>query len=226
MVALDVGSLRSAELLLKDLKNIVKYYKVGINLFTSEGPKAIGLVRKYGGEVFLDLKLHDIPQSVQEAVRAAGRHGAYAISIHLCGAGKGKMIEAAMAVHPRPKIWGITVLTSFDWKDFEAVGYYKHSMQETVLHLAKLGVSHNIEGIVCSGHEAKMLRSKFGERVHLITPGIRPAKMQTHDQKRTMTPGEAASLKVDFAVVGRPIIDTPDPASAAERILKEIQSNG
>ncbi|MFH1619556.1 MAG: orotidine-5'-phosphate decarboxylase [bacterium] len=220
IVALDTQTLRGAQMLLKELKGLASCYQIGLPLFVAEGPKAVELVMKNGGQVFLDLKLHDINQAVKDAVRSAVRMGVYALSLHLSAGGR--MLEAAAGVHPRPRLWGITVLTSMDHEDFAALGYSR-SVRDMAGDLAKLGLKHRMDGIICSGHEAVMLRSRLGSGAHLIVAGIRPANMETHEQKRTITPAKAAELGADFIIVGRPITEAPHPASAVEKILKEIK---
>lgn len=220
IAALDVQNLRSAKMMIDELKGLVFYYKIGISLFTAEGPKSVELVLKNGGQVFLDLKLHDISQSVKDAVKSAGRMGVYSLSLHLCGGGD--MLETAVSVSPRPKLWGITVLTSLDHEDFGALGY-RRSVRDMVRDLGRIGMKHNMDGIVCSGHEAVMLRSRLGPCAHLVLAGVRPENVDAHDQKRVITPGEAARLGADFVVVGRPIIEAPNPGLAAEKIIEEIK---
>lgn len=205
--------------MLGELKGLVDCYMIGAPLFTAEGPGAVELVLKHGGRVFLDLKLHDISQVVQDAVRIAGQMGVYSISLHLSGGGR--MLDGAAGISPRPRLWGITVLTSLDHEDFSALGF-RRSVRDMAGDLASIGIKHGMDGIICSGHEAVMLKSRFGSRAHLIVAGIRPANMNSHDQKRVITPGQAAALGADFILVGRPITEAPNPARAVEKILKEI----
>ena len=145
IVALDVGSLHEAETLLVALKDTVRFYKVGLRLFTAHGKRAVDLVRRHGGEVFLDLKLHDIPQTVEHAVEEVRRLGAYSLSLHLSGGAA--MLDAAAAVHPRPKLWGVSVLTSLGPEDLHAL-HPRASVEPMVLRLAKLGlpVVHDLPG--------------------------------------------------------------------------------
>jgi len=220
IAALDVQNLRSAEMMLRELKGLVSYYKVGLSLFAADGPRAIELIHKYGGQVFLDIKLHDGAQSAGDAVRIAARMGVFSISVNLSGGGK--MLDAVEAVEKRPKLWGITVLTSMDHDDFKILGF-RRSVSDMVRDLSVIGMKHRMDGIICSGHEAMMLRGKLGKRVHLIVAGVRPVNMHSHDHKRVITPGDAAKIGADFVIVGRPITEAPSPSASAERILKELK---
>ncbi len=219
IVALDVDSLHEEEELLLKLKDTVRFYKVGLRLFTAHGKRAVDLVRRHGGEVFLDLKLHDIPQTVQHAVTEVRKLGVYSLSLHLSGGSA--MLEAAAAVHPRPKLWGVSVLTSLGPEDLHAL-HPKASVEPMVLRLAKLGAAHGMDGTICSGREAPALLKALGEKACLITPGIRPAEADLHDQKRSVTPAQAARLGIRYAVVGRPITKAESPLKAAQDILSEM----
>lgn len=218
IIALDVPDLKAARNLLKKLKGLPVLYKVGSSLFTLAGPAAVDLAHGSGGKVFLDLKFHDIPNTVRNAVESASKLGVYSLSLHLSGGAE--MIQAAAALKNRPELWGITVLTSFDEAGFAKVGF-RRGIGGTISGLAGLGVESGIEGIVCSPREAAAVRKRFGRKIKIITPGIRPAKAPD-DQKRAMTPKEAALAGADFIVVGRPVLEARDPARAAADILEEI----
>ncbi len=220
IAALDVNDLQAERDLLEKLKGTVKYYKVGSVLFTAAGPAAVELVHKYGGEVFLDLKFHDIPNTVRGAVRGAAAMGVYSVSLHLSGGAD--MLKACAALEKRPKLWGITVLTSFDENTLFRSGF-RGGIEKTVKLLAKLGLENGADGVVCSPLEAGLLRKAYGGGFTLVTPGIRPAA-QSDDQKRTVAPGAARSAGADFIVVGRPIIEAGDPAAAAAGIMAELKS--
>ncbi|MBU2574664.1 MAG: orotidine-5'-phosphate decarboxylase [Elusimicrobia bacterium] len=219
MIALDAPDLKTARALLEKLKGLPVFYKVGSSLFTLEGPAAVDLAHEYGGKVFLDLKLHDIPNTVKNAVENAAKLGVYSISLHLSGGAE--MVRAAAGIKKRPELWGITVLTSFDAGSFARVGF-KGSINETIFNLADLGVKSGIDGIVCSPREAAAVRKRFGPGIKVITPGIRLGQA-CDDQKRAMTPKEAARAGADFIVVGRPVLTARDPARTAAAILKEIE---
>jgi len=219
IVALDTPDLRSAEALLKKLKGLPLIYKVGSSLFTLAGPRALDLVHKYGGKVFLDLKFHDIPNTVRNAVESAARLGVYSVSLHT--AGGAEMLKAAAAVKKRPLLWGITVLTSFDEKTFARTGF-KNKIEKTVFGLAALAAENGADGVVCSPREAARVKKRFGAALQIITPGIR-LESGGDDQKRTLTPAEAKAAGADFIVVGRPVLKAADPAAAVRNILEAIQ---
>jgi orotidine-5'-phosphate decarboxylase len=222
ITALDVGDLKKEESLLKDLKGTVRFYKIGLKLFIAEGKKAVEMVHHYGGKVFLDLKLLDIPQTVAGAVKEAGKLGVESISVHLSGGPE--MLRAAAAISPRPKLWGVSVLTSFRKEDVR-IFHERASLASLVKNWAYLGVKNGADAIVCSGHEVEFLRRALKNySPKFVTPGIRPAGEKVHDQKRVMTPEEAAALDINFVVVGRPIIESKDPKAAAEKIVAALKS--
>lgn len=219
IIALDVPDLKAARILLDQLKGLPLIYKVGSSLFTLAGPPAVDLAHERGGKVFLDLKFHDIPNTVKNAVASAAKLGVYALSLHLSGGAE--MVKAAASLEKRPLLWGITVLTSFDAAGFAEVGF-RDDIAGSISGLARLGAESGVDGIVCSPREAAGVRKLFGGGLQIITPGIRPAKADD-DQKRAMTPKEAALAGADFIVVGRPVLEAADPARAAAEILKEIE---
>jgi orotidine-5'-phosphate decarboxylase len=222
IVALDVDTIKREEELLKALKNAIVWYKVGLQLFTAHGKRAVDLVRKNGGKVFLDLKLHDIPQTVAHAVREAQRLGVDAVSLHLMGGAD--MVRAAAEVSPRPELWGVTVLTSMAPKDLK-VFHPGARIPAMVKSLAKSGWVAGADATICSPLEVAYLRKQLPHLdMKFVTPGIRPKGAALGDQARVTTPGEAATLGVDFIVVGRPITHAPDPRKAALDILAEMQA--
>ncbi|PIU19393.1 MAG: orotidine-5'-phosphate decarboxylase [Elusimicrobia bacterium CG08_land_8_20_14_0_20_59_10] len=219
IVALDTGSLAAAGALLEKLGGAVKYYKVGPALFTAEGPAAVDLVHKHGGKVFLDLKFHDIPNTVRSAVRNAAKLGVYSVSLHLSGGAE--MFKACAELENRPKLWGITILTSFNEYNLFSVGF-RGGIDKTVKLLAAMGLANGADGVVCSPLEVHRLKAVHGSKLKLITPGIRPAALGD-DQKRAVTPVRAREAGSDFIVVGRPIIAAEDPAAAAAAILGDLK---
>ncbi len=221
IVALDVAEIKTAEELIKKLKGTVDFYKIGMQLFTAQGKKAVDLVHHHGGKVFLDLKFLDIPQTVAGAVKEAGRLGVESLSLHLSGGSD--MLRAAAAVSPRPKLWGVTVLTSFKKEDVR-IFHERANFPTLVRGLARLGMKAGIDAVICSGHEVEFLRKALKDfSPRFVTPGIRPAGEKVHDQKRVMTPEEAAALEIDYIVVGRPILAAEDPLLAARKILASIK---
>ena len=222
IVALDVETIKRQEDLLRSLKDVIVWYKVGLRLFTAHGKRAVDLVHRYGGKVFLDLKLHDIPQTVAHAVHEAQRLGVESVSLHLMGGSD--MVRAAAEVSPRPKLWGVTVLTSMAPKDVKFLSP-SAKIPSLVKSLAKTGWVSGADATICSPREVKDLRKAFPHLdMKFVTPGIRPAGADLHDQSRVMTPGEAAALGIDFIVIGRPITHAPDPHKAALDILTEMKA--
>ncbi len=221
IVALDVDTLKQEDQLLQELKDTITFYKVGLQLFTAHGKRAVDLVHRHGGKVFLDLKLHDIPQTVVHAVRCAHQLGAHAVSLHLSGGRD--MLRAAAEVGPRPKLWGVTVLTSLQDSDLKP-WHPQAKVAAAVKNLAQLGWASGIDGTICSGQEVGLLRKALANReTTFITPGIRPAQGQLHDQKRVMTPEQAALAAIDYIVIGRPITQAANPLRAAQDILASMQ---
>ena len=221
IVALDTDSLGAEEELLKQLRLHIRRYKVGLRLFTASGRRAIELIRRYDGDVFLDIKLHDIPQTVAHAVQEAQKLGVFAVSLHLCGGLD--MLRAAADVHPRPKLWGVTVLTSLSEEDVKAL-HPRLSLHPLSARLAELGKHAGLDGTICSGREVPLLKETLGPDACFICPGIRPSGHEAHDQKRLITPADAARLGVRYAVIGRPITRAENPKKAAQDILAEIHN--
>lgn len=221
IVALDVDTILKQEDLLKRLKGTITYYKVGLQLFTAHGKRAVDLVLRHGGKVFLDLKFLDIPQTVAHAVREAQRLGVSAVSLHLWGGPD--MVQAAASVSPRPQLWGVTVLTSMQPSDLR-IFHSRAQLPTMVKNLAKMGHLHGADGIICSAQDVAFIRKNLRHLdLSFITPGIRPVDSAANDQRRIMTPGEAARQGIDYIVIGRPITMAPDPLRAAQDILREMQ---
>jgi orotidine-5'-phosphate decarboxylase len=221
--ALDYPTLREAEAGAARVIESVGVLKIGLELFIAEGGAAVALGRKLGVEVFLDLKLHDIPETVERAVASAGQLGARFLTLH--AAGGPRMLEAAArradSERAGLKLLAVTVLTSLDAADLLATGVGA-APSEHVLRLARLATGHGIPGLVCSTAEVGALRTALGPEVVLVTPGIRPAGAEAGDQKRVGTPASALRDGSSLLVVGRPIRDAADPAAAARSILSEM----
>ncbi len=229
IVALDVPSAEKAMALIKNLPE-ARWFKVGLELFTASGPSLLEFIRSAGYFAFLDLKLHDIPNTVAAAIRAAVRHGASMLTIHASG-GREMMRRAAEAAAEeasrtgitRPKLIGVTVLTSLTNEDLKEVGF-PDGTETQVLRLARLAQESKLDGSVCSPHEISRLRGSLGPEWLIVTPGIRPSWTEAHDQKRIMTPAEALALGADYLVIGRPITGHPDPAEAFRLIVSELKA--
>ena len=229
IVALDVSELKTAEEIVKKISPLVKTFKIGKELFTAAGPKAVEMVHSHKCRVFLDLKFHDIPNTVASACEAAARMGVFMLNVHALG-GKTMMINAVQAVHriaaekkiEAPKVLGVTVLTSLKDADLKEAGISKKVTQEVPL-LAALAHSAGLDGVVASAQEIKLIRKVTGKNFLIVTPGVRPTWAAHGDQKRVMTPGEAVAAGADYIVVGRPITQHPQPLVASEKILKEIE---
>ncbi|PCI37379.1 MAG: orotidine-5'-phosphate decarboxylase [Elusimicrobia bacterium] len=221
IVALDVESIQKEEELLRILSGTVRFFKVGLQLFTGHGKRAVDLVHRHGGKVFLDLKLHDIPQTVANAVHEVQKMRVHSVSLHLSGGAD--MFKAAAAVHPRPKLWGVSVLTSLGSADLHAL-HPKASVGPMVRRLARMGLKNGADGVICSGKEVSMLKKALGSQTCFVTPGIRPTGDSVNDQKRIITPAKAAQLGIRYAVVGRPITKAADPLAAAQAILTDMRN--
>lgn len=225
IVALDVKSLAEAKEIIKKLSPTVRIFKVGMGLFTMCGPDAVTLVHDSGARVFLDLKFHDIPNTVAHAVRSAAKLGVFMVNIHALGGSEMMMraVEAARESENKPKLLGVTVLTSMDQSSIGEVGIDK-KIEDEVVTLARLGKDSGLDGVVASPNETNLIRNNLGKDFIIVTPGIRSAGAEKGDQKRIMTPKDAIEAGADYIVVGRPIIETKDPLEAAKKIIKEMES--
>ncbi|HST20366.1 MAG TPA: orotidine-5'-phosphate decarboxylase [Blastocatellia bacterium] len=230
IVALDVPDRASALTLVEQLSGLVGMFKIGSQLFTAEGPDLVREIVRGGEKVFLDLKFHDIPNTVAGAVESAARLGVSILNVHTLG-GSEMMRAAAHAVGDRGLLWitrpavlGVTVLTSMDKADLADVGI-PSDLSAEVVRLATLAQDSGLDGIVASPHEIRLIRECItAERFIILTPGIRPAWSSKGDQKRIATPADAIRDGADFLVIGRAITDNDNPRAAAERILEEINS--
>ena len=220
IVALDVPTGKEALKLVSELQSNVGFFKIGLQLFTADGAGIIGAVN-FVSKVFLDLKLHDIPNTVANATAAAAARGVEMLTIHL--AGGAEMIQAATARKEKMSVLGVTVLTSSDEQTLHETGI-SDKVDKQVLRLAKLGVQNGVDGVVASAREIKLLRAEFGNKIKIVVPGIRPSWAEPSDQKRTMTPREAIDAGADYLVIGRPITKDPNPQEALAKILDELRS--
>jgi orotidine-5'-phosphate decarboxylase len=220
IVALDFPTQSKALALVSALSGSVSIYKIGLQLYTAEGPEIVRDVAATGAKVFLDLKLHDIPNTVAKAVAAVGELGVQMLTVHLSG-GRAMLEAAVEAKSPNLSLLGVTVLTSATPETLRETGV-NSEIEEQVLRLAKLGKKSGIDGLISSPHEVGILRERLGYQMTLVTPGIRPSWAVANDQKRFTTPNEALKSGADYLVIGRPITADPDPLAAIERLLEEI----
>jgi len=232
IVALDVSSAASAQKIVTLLGDSVHIYKVGMQLYTAEGPRVVRDLVSSGRQVFLDLKYHDIPNTVAAAVREAAQLGASMLTVHAAGGEKmlRAAVEAALVradVHilsraPTLQILAVTVLTSMDESDLQQTGV-SGKLPDQVLRLASTALDTGCAGVVSSAREVKALRAKLGPNFLIVNPGVRPAGSDHGDQARVVTPAEAIQSGATHIVVGRPITASKDPAAAARAIQLEIR---
>ena len=221
IVALDVPNAQAARELVSRIGDAAGVYKIGLQLFTAEGP---GLVRELvnsGRKVFLDLKLHDIPNTVSHAVKSAVGFGVSMLTVHASG-GTDVLRAAVEAADQRLAILAVTVLTSFDDEDLREIGV-PDPLADQVLHLASLAQSAGCAGVVTSPRETALVRKSLGQGLVIVNPGIRPAGAGKDDQERTATPAQAILAGATHIVVGRPITQAEDPARAAGNIVQEME---
>lgn len=225
IVALDVSSRAEAEEKVRALGEAVDFYKIGLELFTAEGPDVVRAVKGLGKRVFLDLKLHDIPRTVERAVRSAGALGVDLLTIHAVG-GKAMVRAAADAAAAfgahGPKVLAVTVLTSLDGADLADVGIVGRTPAEQVAALARFATGNGAHGLVCSPREVGALSRALRAGTLFVTPGVRPAGASVGDQKRVATPADAVRDGATHLVVGRPILGADDPVAAARAIRAEM----
>jgi orotidine-5'-phosphate decarboxylase len=220
--ALDYPTLDEARRGAERVRDSAGVLKVGLELFVREGPRAVAIGPELGCDVFLDLKLHDIPETVERAVASAAAHGVTYLTVHACGGARMLERAARAAEQSQLKLLAVTVLTSLDAADLQATGVAADPGTQA-LRLAQLAVAAGIPGLVCSVNEVQSLRRTLGSRVLLVTPGIRLAQSGADDQKRTGSPAAAIRDGSSLLVVGRPIRDAADPAAAARAIVQEIR---
>ena len=221
IVALDVPAKKEALGLVEQLRGQISYFKIGLQLYTAEGPEIVRAVQDAGAKVWLDLKLYDIPNTVGRAVESAANLDVQLLTIHLLGGGE--MIRAATSAQKgKMSILGVTVLTSSTEETLGEVGIAKN-VDDQVLRLAKLGIENGIDGVVASPHEIKRLRAAFGDKIIIAVQGIRPTWAKADDQKRFMTPREALEAGATYIGIGRPITKHANPREAVDKILQELR---
>jgi orotidine-5'-phosphate decarboxylase len=222
IVALDVSSAAAAQKIVAAVGDSALTYKVGMQLYTAVGPQIVRDLVTSGRRVFLDLKYHDIPNTVGAAVAEAEKLGVSMLTVH--AAGSGKMLRAAVdaaRVRPELMVLAVTVLTSMDGNDLEKVGIHG-TVEDSVVRLATLALANGCLGIVTSAREASTVRAELGHKFAIVTPGVRPAGSSVGDQVRVVTPAEAIASGASHIVVGRPITEAADPAAEARAILGQI----
>ncbi|MEW6616227.1 MAG: orotidine-5'-phosphate decarboxylase [Thermodesulfobacteriota bacterium] len=229
IIALDVDNLQDAKRLVEQLRDYAGVFKVGKQLYTNTGPEVLEIIHKNEGEVFLDLKFHDIPNTVAKAGQEAVKLKVFMYNLHALGGfdmmrmavdfTKAKAMELNI---PKPIVLAVTLLTSLNEKDLREVGI-DYSVDEEVLRLAKLSKKAGVDGVVASPREVRIIRENLNEDFLIVTPGIRPNPEIIDDQKRIMTPKEAILAGSDFIVIGRPIIEAADPVESAKGILEDIK---
>ncbi|MFZ5640738.1 MAG: orotidine-5'-phosphate decarboxylase [Bacillota bacterium] len=231
IVALDVDTMAEAEHLVAQLHDYVGVFKVGMQLYNSEGPEVLRRIHGLGGRIFLDLKLHDIPNTVGQAGAVLTRHRVFMYNVHTAG-GKEMMQravdatvkEAEISGIPRPLVIGVTVLTSINQTILEQEIGINRDIKDQVVKWALLAKEAGLNGVVASPKEITAIREACGRDFVIITPGVRPAWAAVNDQKRVMTPAEAMQAGASYLVVGRPITAAADPVAAAQRILEEMEA--
>jgi orotidine-5'-phosphate decarboxylase len=221
IVALDVATKKKALALVEQLGSKISFFKLGLQLYTAEGPEIVRAVLSTGAKVWLDLKLYDIPNTVARAVESASTLGVQMLTIHLSG-GREMIRAATGACSADMLLLGVTVLTSATEQTLREIGI-PHTVEDQVLRLARLGVEAGIDGFVASPHEIKMLRAEFGNRIKIAVQGIRPSWAEPGDQKRFMTPREAIEAGADYIGIGRPITAHARPEEVLEKILEELR---
>jgi len=218
IAALDVATPQEARALAEKLGDAVRFYKIGLELFTSEGTwELLAWLTARGNKVFADLKLYDIPETVRRAVANLRGCGAAFLTVH----GHRSVMEAAAREKGAMKILAVTVLTSFDQRDMDEMGATQ-TVEQLVLARAKGAAESGCDGVIASGLEAKALKAEFRDRLLVVTPGIRPVENRADDQKRTVDVAQAFANGADYIVVGRPIREARDPRAAAEAIQQTI----
>lgn len=224
ILALDVATRADAELFLDRIGGDLRWVKIGLQLFVREGPDLVGAIARRGHKIFLDLKLHDIPNTVASAIRSLRGRPCDLLTIHAAGGSEmmREAVTAARETNPTLLLLAVTVLTSLDDTGLAATGVADGAATQ-VERLARLALGAGVPGLICSPMELPALRAKFGPGPLLVTPGIRPSGSAAGDQKRTLTPREAAAAGADFIVVGRPLLQAKDPRAALAALRAEMR---
>lgn len=221
IVALDVPDEAAASKLVEQLGGSIRTFKIGLQLFCRCGPAVVRRVQDTGAKVFLDLKFHDIPNTVRHAVESACALGVDMLTVHLSGGAAMLRAAAAGAENSGALVLGVSVLTSSTRETLREVAV-DVPVEDQVLRLARLGLENGLRGVVASPREISLLRQVFNKELTIVTPGVRPEWAAANDQQRTLTPRAALQAGADFLVIGRPITAHADPRQAAERIIAEI----
>ncbi|NLG84056.1 MAG: orotidine-5'-phosphate decarboxylase [Firmicutes bacterium] len=229
ILALDLPTLREAEEVVRELRGEVGFFKIGLELFCATGPAAVEMVHRHGGRVFLDLKFHDIPNTVAGAVRRGGAMGVEMLNLHAAAGTRAlsAAVEAAREMasahgRPAPVLLGVTVLTSLSAEDLAGQNIAA-PVEQQVATLAAMVHAAGLDGVVCAGSEVRTIKRTCGKGFLTVVPGVRPAWAATGDQRRTMTPAEALVCGADYLVLGRPVLASADRRSALARILAEME---
>ena len=220
IVALDVATKEKALILVEQLRSEISFFKIGLQLYTGEGPGIVRAILATGVKVWLDLKLYDIPNTVARAVESASTLGVQMLTIHLSG-GSEMVRAAASARASEMLLLGVTVLTSSTERTLREIGI-TDDVEHQVLRLSRIGVQAGIDGVVASPHEIKILRREFGDKFKIVVQGIRPSWAEPGDQKRFMTPRQAIEAGADYIGIGRPITAHVKPDEAVAKILDEL----
>ncbi|OGW03308.1 MAG: orotidine 5'-phosphate decarboxylase [Nitrospinae bacterium RIFCSPLOWO2_02_39_17] len=225
---LDFPDIDSARKYIEILRDNIGLFKVGLELFVKEGPSILSIIKKEGrAKIFLDLKFHDITETVKGAMKSANALGAEFITVH-CDEGRRLLESAVESASGKTKVLGVTVLTSLSGESLKEIGMREEFQDplKLVLHRARIAKSAGCAGVVCSGLEASFVRKEFGKDFIIVTPGIRPSwsVIKNGDQQRIVTPSDAIKAGADYIVVGRPIRSAKDPVDAVKRIAEEIEN--
>ena len=228
IVALDFPSWQEAEALVMALPE-GRHFKVGLELYLASSGAAVGRLKQLGKEVFLDLKFHDIPQTVAGAVGQAVKSGADMMNVHASGGPA--MLQAAVKARDeasvgrnKPSLIAVTILTSLDDTDIKKMGFLDDTASAAAMRLAAIAKDNGMDGVVCSPHEIRPMKAEFGPGFRLVTPGVRPEWSAKGDQKRVFTPKDAMAAGSDYIVVGRPITKAEDPKAAFAMIIEEMEA--
>ncbi|MBU1342242.1 MAG: orotidine-5'-phosphate decarboxylase, partial [Proteobacteria bacterium] len=226
---LDFSSLKEAKTYVKLLDGKVGMFKIGLELFIDQGPGVVQMVKKESrAKIFLDLKLHDISATVKRAMARVAELGVDLVTVH-CSSSLKMLEKAVEGGQGKTNVLGVTLLTDNDAGTVAAAGFkdmFVNDLQALVMHRAKMAYDAGCKGVVCSGREVKEIKKRFGSSFLAVTPGIRPSwtLLETDDQKRVTTPGQAVTLGSDLIVIGRPIRDAHDPVKAAQKVIQEIEA--